>query len=439
MVTPVLSPTTDDNVMAVDGRKYAREEDQKALFFDEHAGKGTSMPGPPVGIKLEKKKEKVEECKKKEGKKGFFGDTGASSSGTKRHATKVFEKDQVQGSCSSIESGSQLKSHFFDKEMLSKEIQAQERDELCELKEAPHTMQDGPKHLEDELELVYLSSGEENPRPVFINQTLVHKDGINVDESKVKAVLNMKNPGSKDDVRTLIGKLSYIRRFIPALSELISPFQHLLKKGSTFKWEEAEQEAFEKIKKVLASTQTMSPPTQGRSMALYLTSTNQSIGALLVQEVEGIEKPIYYLSRFIKGAETRYSAMEKYCLALIYATQKFMHYFLAYSIDLMTKSDPIRFLLKRPILSGRLTRWTLIIGDFDITPVLPRAIRSQALVDLLALFPSGNHEPIDDNLSGELPEVAMCEEERLWELHFDRSPSQPEGGAGIVLTDLLLT
>ncbi|KAF7839291.1 reverse transcriptase [Senna tora] len=419
----------------------------EALFFDEHAGKGTSMSGPPVGIKLEKNKEKVEECTKKEGKKGCVGDTGASSSGTKkimgdavasssrikRHATEVFKKDQVQGSCSSIESGSQLKSPSFDKEVLSAEIQAEERDGVRELKEAPHTMQDGPKHLQDELEQVYLSSGEENPRPVFINQTLAREeknDLVNLlkEYKNVFACEYHEMPGLSPR------KHSYIRRFIPALSELISPFQHLLKKGSTFKWEEAEQEAFEKIKKVLASTQTMSPLTQGRPMALYLTSTNQSVGALLVQEVEGVEKPIYYLSRLIKGAETRYSAMEKHCLALIYATQKFRHYFLAHSINLMTKSDPIRFLLKRPILFGRLTRWTLIIGEFDITPVLPRAIRSQALANLLALFPSGNHEPIDDNLPGELPEVAMCEEGRLWELHFDGSPSQPEGGAGIVLT-----
>ncbi|KAF7839558.1 reverse transcriptase [Senna tora] len=326
----------------------------EALFFDEHAGKGINMSGPPVGIKLEKKKEKVEECKKKEGKKGCVGDTGANSSGikkimgdavgsslgTKRHATEVFEAPRK-----------------FNLDIESK--------------------------IKTEIEKL-LKAG--------------------VDENKVKAVLVMNNPGSKDD------------------------------KGSPFKWEKAEQEAFEKIKKVLASTQTMSPPTQGRPMALYLTSTNQSISALLVQEVEGIEKPIYYLSRLIKGAETRYSAMEKHCLALIYATQKFRHYFLAHSINLMTKSDPIRFLLKRPILFGRLTRRTLIIGEFDITPVLPRAIRSQALADLLALFPSGNHEPINDDLPGELPDVAMCEEGRPWELHFDGSPSQPEGGPGIVLT-----
>ncbi|KAF7826491.1 CASP-like protein 1B1 [Senna tora] len=85
-----------------------------------------------------------------------MGDAVASSSGTKRHATEVFEKDQVQGSCSSVECGSQLKSHSFDKEVLSTEIQAEERD------------------------AVY---------------------GISVDESKVKAVLDMKKPGSKDDLQ----------------------------------------------------------------------------------------------------------------------------------------------------------------------------------------------------------------------------------------------
>ncbi|KAF7815377.1 reverse transcriptase [Senna tora] len=119
--------------------------------------------------------------------------------------------------------------------------------------------------------------------------------------------------------------------------------------------------------------------------------------------------------------------MEKHCLALVYATQKFRHYFLAHSVHLMTKLDPIRFLIKRPILFGRLTRWALILAEFEITPILPKAIRSQALADLLALLPSENHEPIDDGLPGEFPEVAMCEEVRPWVLYFDGSPSQPEG------------
>ncbi|KAF7842063.1 reverse transcriptase [Senna tora] len=85
------------------GRPWIHSHD--AVPSTLHQCKGTSMSGPPVGIKLEKKKEKVEECKKKEGRKGCVEDTGASSSGTKkimgdavasssgtkRHATEVFE------------------------------------------------------------------------------------------------------------------------------------------------------------------------------------------------------------------------------------------------------------------------------------------------------------------------------------------------------------
>lgn len=62
----------------------------------------------------------------------------------------------------------------------------------------------------------------------------VYKEGISVDEKKVKALLDMKNLGGKNELKTLIEKLSYIRRFALTLAELIIPFQHLSKKGATF-------------------------------------------------------------------------------------------------------------------------------------------------------------------------------------------------------------
>ncbi|KAF7822058.1 reverse transcriptase [Senna tora] len=164
---------------------------------------------------------------------------------------------------------------------------------------------------------------------------------------------------------------------------------------------------------------------------IYLSSSEENL-----RPVNGVEKPVFYLSRLIKGYELNYSAMEKHCLALVYTTQKFRYYFLAHLIHLMTKSDPIRFLIKRPILSGRLKRWALILAEFEINPMLPKAIRSQTLTDLLALLPSENHEPIDDGLPGEFLEVAMCEEVRPWVLYFDGSLFQLERGAGVVLTSL---
>ena len=70
---------------------------------------------------------------------------------------------------------------------------------------------------------------------------------------------------------------------------------------------------------------------------MYLTSTNKSIGALLAQDVEGAKKSIYYISCISRGPEVRYIAMERNCLALIFAAKKFRDYMLAFPIQIITK------------------------------------------------------------------------------------------------------
>ena len=62
------------------------------------------------------------------------------------------------------------------------------------------------------------------------------------------------------------------------------------------------------------------------------------------EDDDGIEQPVYYVSRGLKDTETCYSVAERACLALVYASQCLQHYFLAHKIQLMTKSHPIRSL-----------------------------------------------------------------------------------------------
>ena len=60
-----------------------------------------------------------------------------------------------------------------------------------------------------------------------------------------------------------------------------------------------------------------------RPLLLYLVSNSQAIGALLAQEDnDGKEQPIYYMSRTLKDAETKYPRIEKACLVVIYASQR---------------------------------------------------------------------------------------------------------------------
>ncbi|XP_028073328.1 uncharacterized protein LOC114275489 [Camellia sinensis] len=177
----------------------------------------------------------------------------------------------------------------------------------------------------------------------------------------------------------------------------------------------------------------MIAPQPGVPLMLYLTSTPKSIGALLVQDVDGGERPVYYISRRIRGAEVQYTPVERHCLALVFTAQKLRHYFLTHQNQIVTRSDPIRYLLSKPALTGKVARWLLALGEFEITCVAPKAIKSQALADFLAQFPSGNYEPVNEELRGEV-HAAMASEESFWTLSFDGAAAGGKGGTEIVLT-----
>ena len=68
---------------------------------------------------------------------------------------------------------------------------------------------------------------------------LVHSRGINVNSVKATTIATMKPSTTVKKLKSFLGKVSYIRRFIPSLVLITSAFAKLLKKGQSFEWEEA--------------------------------------------------------------------------------------------------------------------------------------------------------------------------------------------------------
>ncbi|OMO71117.1 hypothetical protein CCACVL1_18435 [Corchorus capsularis] len=182
----------------------------------------------------------------------------------------------------------------------------------------------------------------------------------------------------------------------------------------------------------------MTPLVKGQPMMLYLTSTNESIGGLLVQEVEGVEKPVYYISRCLHGSELNYSPMEKHCLSLVEVTRKLRHYLLAHKLIVVTKSNPIKYLLSKPAMAGLASRWFLMLAEFDISIMQPKAVK--ALSDLLAYFllKSLHEEILPDDFPGVVHTEVCHIEPSYGECHlfFDGSSTTSGGHAGIVLIPL---
>ena len=112
----------------------------------------------------------------------------------------------------------------------------------------------------------------------------------------------------------------------------------------------------------------LSAPMSGKPLLLYVAVTASSIGVVLAQHDEDgkKEKAIYYLSRTFLGYEEKYTAIEKHCLALVWASQKLRHYFLAHKVCYIAKIDSIKYMFKKPALSGRLARWQLLLTEFDL-------------------------------------------------------------------------
>ena len=227
----------------------------------------------------------------------------------------------------------------------------------------------------------------------------------------------MSPPRNLRELRGLQGKLAYIWRFISNLTGRCQPFLRLMKKDVPFIWDQSCQNALNCIKQYLMSPPILMAPIQGRTLILYTASLEQSLGAMLAQNNdEGKENALYYISRTMVGAERNYSAMEKVCLALVFAAQKLRHYLLSHQIILISKADPLRYILSKTVLSGRLAKWAMLLAPFDIKFVPQKAVKGQVIADFLASHPSPDNEELSYDFPDE--EVFMVEEES-WHLYFD--------------------
>jgi len=139
----------------------------------------------------------------------------------------------------------------------------------------------------------------------------------------------------------------------------------------------------DEIKNYLINPSVLIPPQQGKPFRLYLSTDGMVIGSALIQEFEGKERVIYYLSRRLVDAETRYSAIEKLCLCLYFSFIKFRHYLLSAECIVICKDDVVRYMLSVPIMSGRIGKWILALSEFDLRYESAKAVKGQIMADFV--------------------------------------------------------
>ncbi|KAK8978801.1 hypothetical protein V6N11_029169 [Hibiscus sabdariffa] len=183
--------------------------------------------------------------------------------------------------------------------------------------------------------------------------------------------------------------------------------KHRRRKNNTGVWDDECQIAFEKIKNYLTNAPVLVAPTPGRSLILYLTVYEESMGCVLGQHDESgrKESPIYYLSKKFTSCEARYPPIQKLCCALVWATKRLRQYKLYHTTWLISKLDPLKFLN-----GGARANW-------KDNPLADAAIRIRHRVYLMCIM-EGKEESLGPS---------------SWRLYFDEASNALGRGVGAVL------
>ncbi|XP_074326579.1 uncharacterized protein LOC141664521 [Apium graveolens] len=246
----------------------------------------------------------------------------------------------------------------------------------------------------------------------------------------------MRSPRRVKDVQSLTGRVAALNHFVSKSSDKCQKFFKAIKRaGRNFKWTEECEEAFQNIKKHLSSPPILSNPKAGETLTLYLAVSDFTISAVLVQEEEDVQLPVYYVGKRLADAETRYTSLEKLAYALILASRKLRPYFQAHKIEVRT-SYPLRQVMHKPESSGRMLKWTVELGQFEVDYKPRTAIKGQALADFVLEFPP--HQEVEPGALVVIPSTEEVGLERQnsapwWSLYVDGASNGDGAGAGIEL------
>ncbi|CAM5124599.1 unnamed protein product [Natator depressus] len=190
--------------------------------------------------------------------------------------------------------------------------------------------------------------------------------------AKVEVIRDWPAPHTKKQVQAFIGMAGYYRRFVPHFSAIATPITELCKKGKPDKvvWTEQCQEAFRALKEALVSGPVLANPDFDKPFVVFTDASDTGLGAVLMQEDEkGERHPIVYLSKKLLPREQHYAAIEKECLAMVWALKKLEPYLFGRHFTVYTDHSPLTWLHQMKGANAKLLRWSLLLQDYDMDVV----------------------------------------------------------------------
>ena len=181
----------------------------------------------------------------------------------------------------------------------------------------------------------------------------------------------------------------------------------------------------------------MSSPEADEVLYVYIVVAPHAVSLVLIRDDNGLQKPVYYISKLLHEAEVKYLPLEKAILAVVHAMRKLPHYFQAHIVVVLTQL-PLKSVLRIADYTGRIVIWNTIPGAFDIKYMPWTSIKGQVLADLVAEFAEAPVQIVveERNMDGKLVRVISMPGPPCWKVYVDGVANQRGSGVGLVLVSL---
>jgi hypothetical protein len=213
---------------------------------------------------------------------------------------------------------------------------------------------------------------------------IVSKDGIIIDPERTQAIPKLPPPSSKKAMQSFLGKINFVRRFVPSFLEMVQPLQNIIKKDVLYRWGPQESQDFNSIRKAIIESPSLMSPDFSLDFTLYIFASDRSYTAVLTQKNAEInEIPISFMRFDFKGAELNYLAVDQHAYTIFKEMKHFRSYLLKSRTKVIVPYPAVRNLLVQKELGEKRENWMTSLNEYEIEITPTQIVRGQGLCKLV--------------------------------------------------------
>ena len=190
---------------------------------------------------------------------------------------------------------------------------------------------------------------------------IVSEEGIRVDPSKIKVILEWKPSRNVTEVRSFLGLPGYYKRFVKGFLMTVAQMTGLLQKNVRFEWSEKCQASFEKLKAFLIEASVLTKSTYGKEYVIFSDASLNGLGCVFMQE----GKVVAYASRQLKPHEKNYPTHDLELVVIVFALKIWRHYLYGEKCFIYTNHKSLKYFPSPRELNLRQCRWMELVKDYD--------------------------------------------------------------------------